>query len=740
MSANGQHAQLRQWDQTNRIVDSRGSRRCSRVQRRPRLETLEPRCLMTASPTITEFPIHTPNADPLFITAGSDGDLWFTENGVNQIGRITPAGVATDFPLPPNTYPYDITEGPDGNIWFTSLGVIGRMTPTGKVTEFGIGSTNSPLNITTGADGNLWFTLPIGNHFGQIGKITPTSTTTSYLTVVPADADVVVPNEPSYGPGSTIPANTVLPAGTFTVFTLSTTAYDGPQGIAAGPDGNLWFTEFSGNRIGRITPSGAITEFPIPTGTSTPLEITAGDDGNLWFTEGEGNNIGRITPSGAITEFPVPSAISEPLGITAGADGNLWFTEESGNNIGRITPEGDVTEFSVPTLNSFATGIAAGSDGDLWFTEYAANQIGRLQLPPLMATGTTISATEGAPFSGVVASFTDPDIQGTPTDFQATINWGDGTRTAGQISEDASQTFYVTGSHTYAEYGSGLKISISIADDYGRDATAESTANVLSNTPLVPLSVSALPTLPKGTLLSGVVVASFTDRNPATTASFWATIDWGDGSPQSIGIITEPGVNSPFAVEGNHTYLREQAAPYVITVTVHDQEGITVVTTTTATVTNRPPLVTGIPVKMTKGLPFAAPVAYIVENLGLPAEPAGNYAASINWGDGTQVTAGMVAAIPGGDWVVGSHVYAKSGPYTISVTVKEGGFSVVATAEAFDPPAVPGGPRRHLRRPASHQRHKTHPSAAIGSAGGSSGKWKDADLRLPKTDRAQMSV
>ena len=355
--------------------------------------------------------------------------------------------------------------------------------------------------------------------------------------------------------------------------------------IAAGPDGNLWFTEFSGNRIGRITPSGAITEFPIPTGTSTPLEITAGDDGNLWFTEGEGNNIGRITPSGAITEFPVPSAFSEPLGITAGADGNLWFTEEFGNNIGRITPEGDVTEFSVPTLNSFATGIAAGSDGDLWFTEYSANQIGRLQLPPLTATGTTISATEGAPFSGVVASFTDPDIQGTPTDFQATINWGDGTRTAGQISEDASQTFYVTGSHTYAEYGSGLKISISIADDYGRDATAESTANVLSNTPLVPLSVSALPTLPKGTLLSGVV-ASFTDRNPATTASFWATIDWGDESPQSIGTNTEPGVNSPLAVEGNHTYLREQAAPTLspsrsATRSIKRKKAITTATVTT---------------------------------------------------------------------------------------------------------------------------------------------------------------
>ena len=42
-----------------------------------------------------------------------------------------------------------------------------------------------------------------------------------------------------------------------------------PLGIAAGPDGNLWFTEAAtGNRIGRITPTGTITEYPLPTADS----------------------------------------------------------------------------------------------------------------------------------------------------------------------------------------------------------------------------------------------------------------------------------------------------------------------------------------------------------------------------------------------------------------------------------------------------------------------------------------
>ena len=85
---------------------------------------------------------------------------------------------------------------------------------------------------------------------------------------------------------------------------------------------------------------GTIKEFPIPT-KSAPIDITAGPDGNLWFTEftnGAGA-IGRITPSGRFTVFPFPTASAGVSGITAGPDGNLWFTEENASKIGRITTQ-----------------------------------------------------------------------------------------------------------------------------------------------------------------------------------------------------------------------------------------------------------------------------------------------------------------------------------------------------------------------------------------------------------------
>lgn len=48
-----------------------------------------------------------------------------------------------------------------------------------------------------------------------------------------------------------------------------------------------------------------INEFSTPTASSRPDGITAGPDGNLWFTENNGNNIGRITTTGVITEFAI---------------------------------------------------------------------------------------------------------------------------------------------------------------------------------------------------------------------------------------------------------------------------------------------------------------------------------------------------------------------------------------------------------------------------------------------------
>ena len=72
----------------------------------------------TCKSRITEFDLPTPNALPQFITAGPDGNLWFTEYGAGKIGRITLSGVITEFNAPSGAGPTTIAAGPDGNVWY----------------------------------------------------------------------------------------------------------------------------------------------------------------------------------------------------------------------------------------------------------------------------------------------------------------------------------------------------------------------------------------------------------------------------------------------------------------------------------------------------------------------------------------------------------------------------------------------------------------------------------------------
>ena len=304
---------------------------------------------ITTAGAITEFLIPTPASVPTDIAAGPDGALWFLE--ANKIGRITTSGTITEYPIPtPNSASSGISVGPDGALWFAygNGNKIGRITTSGVISEFPIPELQSRTlgSPVAGPDGAMWFTdtaiLPVnlpGTQPSKIGRITTSGMVAEYA----------------------IPTLSFLNA------------------IAVGQDGALWFTEEAGqtDKIGRITTSGGavtqyVTEYPTPTSQSDPVGIAAGADGALWFTEFGVRKIGRITTSGNITEYPLPPP-ALPFGITAGPDGALWFTNPGTNSIGRITtpPSGSPLVAAVlpssrsvevgNTATAFATIINSGS-------------------------------------------------------------------------------------------------------------------------------------------------------------------------------------------------------------------------------------------------------------------------------------------------------------------------------------------------------------------------------------------
>jgi streptogramin lyase len=291
------------------------------------------------------------NSDPdpsIDLTAGGDGRIWYTLPMTNRIGFVDSL-----FFLPINLaggQPIGLARGQDDSIWFADYGGnrIGRIDKNGSLQQFEIGDDQNPTAVAVAPDGSAWFTNPGADAIGHI------------TTDGDVAAPILIPNGPS-----------------------------NPQDIVFGPDGNFWFTEYDAGAIGRVTPQGVVKRFPIPhpdpglagpriaVTVPHPLNITVGPDGNLWFTDEGLNKIGRITTSGDIVEFPIPTADSAPAGITAG-NGKLYFVEANPGRVACITTDGDVTELGTPDPEAFPQYITLGPDGAIWFTETTKfNRFGR---------------------------------------------------------------------------------------------------------------------------------------------------------------------------------------------------------------------------------------------------------------------------------------------------------------------------------------------------------------------------
>jgi virginiamycin B lyase len=151
-------------------------------------------------------------------------------------------------------------------------------------------------------------------------------------------------------------------------------------GIALGPDGKVWFTELSGNKIGRLSVTDGITEFPIPTLASGPYAIASAKDGRLYFTEFNGNKIGAITTSGVIDEIPIPTPNAHPAGIAV-MSWDAMFTESGAGKLGVVSSNTGklMDEYDLPDPSCKPWGIAVGPDFAFYFTERGSNKIGRFR-------------------------------------------------------------------------------------------------------------------------------------------------------------------------------------------------------------------------------------------------------------------------------------------------------------------------------------------------------------------------
>jgi len=354
-----------------------------------------------------------------------------TSQPLHPVGTSSPTTPVVSTPTPTDTIPTATTTancvtlfstpagltagpfmhvGPDGNFWFPngfSGGGIVRMLSHAPYTQTVIPIPNPAGNvfgITTGPDGNIWFT-ELGQQFnkgptgapGIVGRIltrAPHTVTTFALPTGPGgiakaydiaaggDGNLWFTRSDSTGGTNGTPEiDQILTQAPYTItrYPLPQAALPstnaGPQIIIADHQGNLWFNYIGGLGLGEISPfTDQVQLFNVNCGAIAlgPAQ----DPDSIWCLGNDsptfaasGNFIGRVdTITHAVTKHPV-TFTGTPTALGAGPDGNIWVTEaRTGYAIGRLETHAPYTFSEIPLPDdTYSISPTCGPDGNEWF-------------------------------------------------------------------------------------------------------------------------------------------------------------------------------------------------------------------------------------------------------------------------------------------------------------------------------------------------------------------------------------
>jgi hypothetical protein len=406
-----------------------------------------------------------------------------------------------------------------------------------------------------------------------------------------------------------------------------------------------------------------VADAPLSNGTGTS------------FTGIEGQTLSNVlvgtfqdaNPSADVSDFSAKinwgdgvadtGAISVIGGDTSGAIlgiyGNHTYTDDSitpFNVTVNVTDKGGST---LPTIDSTAT----ISDPLL-----------------IMAGGYKVSAVEGTSTgTQKVATFVDPGGNAAPSEYTATVDWGDGTTTAGTITF-ANGFFSVSGPHTYAHAQSTpYVITTTITHVPGIPQTVTSSATISK----APLKASAVTFSGLEGRSPSVTVSTFTAATSTSASNFTATIDWGDGKTTAGTIVKD--ATGKYHVAGSHAYAEENSSPYIVKVTVKQSGGATVSVNSKANIADAPlDHAAGVSFSVSKNSTFSNKTLGTFRDQDALNKIAGDYEGTIDWGDGAKSAASFVftsaTSNVGSFWkVTGSHKYTTAKTFTVKITLDDTG-------------------------------------------------------------------
>ncbi len=294
------------------------------------------------------------------------------------------AYVEFDMPAPGGMGPWSAMEDRDGKMWIPYYGKgneVIRLDPdTARMDHFKLpfSRTAGIHSVIPAADGKVWF---VETSMGKIAQLDPaTKEINEYQSPPLPDgrkpgAHTIRVDERGLVWTSGGPVITM-----FDPKTKDFRHYDvpGTYGNTVGHDGDQWFTSFRADGvIARISKDGQLAKFQPPT-KGKPQRLDLDPDGNVWFSERQGNKIGRFDPkTQTFREFPLPGPEASPYAIGVDRDRMVWYSSHEQDVLGRLDPKtGEVTEYPYPHSEMSMREFYLDKKGRMWYASSANNKIG----------------------------------------------------------------------------------------------------------------------------------------------------------------------------------------------------------------------------------------------------------------------------------------------------------------------------------------------------------------------------
>src|ERR1700738_792440 len=220
-------------------------------------------------------------------------------------GGASPAKMTmTTFPVPAGAGPHDVYPAPDGAVWSTaqSAGKLGRLDPrTGKSDLIALGPGAAPHGVIVGPDGAAWVTEGGQNAIARVDPATravklfplPKERRNANLNTASFDRQGVLWFTGQNGIYGRLDAKT----GAMAIF--DATRGTGPYGIAATPDGQVFFASLAGNYLGQIDlATGTVTVLDPPVPRQGARRVWSDSRGPLWITGWDSGAILRYERQG----------------------------------------------------------------------------------------------------------------------------------------------------------------------------------------------------------------------------------------------------------------------------------------------------------------------------------------------------------------------------------------------------------------------------------------------------------